>query len=131
MPWSPKLIHWWGSRLIEWWTIVGCGVDLLINIGLTLFGFIPGIIHAFYIISLHELETDVGEVYQVYKDLARIVRDGDEVIDSIEANIGQTALYVEQGQAYAQQALQYKTKSRRKKLAFILVVVVAISLLLP
>ncbi|KAI8050622.1 cation transport-related protein [Syncephalis plumigaleata] len=28
----------------------GCGVDLLINIGLTLLGFIPGIIHAFYII---------------------------------------------------------------------------------
>ncbi|ORX89822.1 cation transport-related protein [Basidiobolus meristosporus CBS 931.73] len=28
----------------------GCGVDLLINIGLTILGFIPGIIHAFYII---------------------------------------------------------------------------------
>ncbi|KAK9711716.1 plasma membrane proteolipid Pmp3 [Basidiobolus ranarum] len=28
----------------------GCGVDLLINIGLTLLGYIPGIIHAFYII---------------------------------------------------------------------------------
>jgi uncharacterized membrane protein YqaE (UPF0057 family) len=28
----------------------GCGVDLLINIGLTLLGFIPGIIHAVYII---------------------------------------------------------------------------------
>ncbi|RKP10116.1 cation transport-related protein [Thamnocephalis sphaerospora] len=28
----------------------GCGCDLLINIGLTLLGFIPGIIHAFYII---------------------------------------------------------------------------------
>ncbi|KAK9681149.1 plasma membrane proteolipid Pmp3 [Basidiobolus ranarum] len=28
----------------------GCGIDLLINIGLTLLGYIPGIIHAFYII---------------------------------------------------------------------------------
>lgn len=28
----------------------GCGVDLLINIALTLLGFIPGIIHALYII---------------------------------------------------------------------------------
>lgn len=28
----------------------GCGVDLLINIGLTLLGFIPGVIHALYII---------------------------------------------------------------------------------
>ncbi|KAI8361057.1 cation transport-related protein [Mortierella sp. GBAus27b] len=28
----------------------GCGCDLLINIGLTILGYIPGIIHAFYII---------------------------------------------------------------------------------
>ncbi|KAK3805066.1 MAG: UPF0057-domain-containing protein [Linnemannia elongata] len=28
----------------------GCGADLFINILLTLLGFIPGIIHAFYII---------------------------------------------------------------------------------
>ncbi|KAJ6440282.1 hypothetical protein O9K51_06072 [Purpureocillium lavendulum] len=29
---------------------VGCGADLLINIVLTIFGYIPGIIHAIYII---------------------------------------------------------------------------------
>jgi len=29
----------------------GCDVDLLINIGLTLLGFIPGVIHAIYIIG--------------------------------------------------------------------------------
>ncbi|KAI8075387.1 stress response RCI peptide [Gilbertella persicaria] len=28
----------------------GCGVDLLINVALTCLGFIPGIIHALYII---------------------------------------------------------------------------------
>jgi len=28
----------------------GCGVDLLINILLTILGWIPGVIHAFYII---------------------------------------------------------------------------------
>ncbi|KAI9249478.1 plasma membrane proteolipid 3 [Phascolomyces articulosus] len=28
----------------------GCTIDLLINVGLTLLGWIPGIIHAFYII---------------------------------------------------------------------------------
>jgi len=28
----------------------GCGADLLINIALTILGFIPGIIHAIYII---------------------------------------------------------------------------------
>ncbi|KAG2225895.1 hypothetical protein INT45_006591 [Circinella minor] len=28
----------------------GCTVDLLINVGLTILGWIPGVIHAFYII---------------------------------------------------------------------------------
>ncbi|ORY97613.1 putative stress response RCI peptide [Syncephalastrum racemosum] len=28
----------------------GCNTDLLINIGLTILGWIPGVIHAFYII---------------------------------------------------------------------------------
>ncbi|KJZ73172.1 Plasma membrane proteolipid 3 [Hirsutella minnesotensis 3608] len=28
----------------------GCGVDLLINVALTILGYIPGIIHAVYII---------------------------------------------------------------------------------
>ncbi|RIB24757.1 plasma membrane proteolipid Pmp3 [Gigaspora rosea] len=32
---------------------VGCTKDLLINILLTLLGYIPGIIHAFYIIIKH------------------------------------------------------------------------------
>jgi len=30
--------------------IRGCHMDLFINIGLTLLGYLPGIIHAFYII---------------------------------------------------------------------------------
>ncbi|KND86346.1 Plasma membrane proteolipid 3 [Tolypocladium ophioglossoides CBS 100239] len=29
---------------------VGCGIDLLINVGLTILGYIPGIAHALYII---------------------------------------------------------------------------------
>ncbi|KAF9937297.1 hypothetical protein BGZ67_001431 [Mortierella alpina] len=40
----------------------GCGTDLLINIVLTILGYIPGIIHAFYIIlnSLDMSEADVN-----------------------------------------------------------------------
>ncbi|KAK7727274.1 plasma membrane proteolipid Pmp3 [Diaporthe eres] len=32
----------------------GCGADLLINICLTILGWIPGLIHAWWIISKHE-----------------------------------------------------------------------------
>ncbi|KEY71579.1 hypothetical protein S7711_06039 [Stachybotrys chartarum IBT 7711] len=31
------------------WTVAGCGMDLFINICLTILGYIPGHIHAFYI----------------------------------------------------------------------------------
>ncbi|KAH6655241.1 hypothetical protein BKA67DRAFT_657190 [Truncatella angustata] len=31
------------------WAVAGCGADLFINICLTLLGYIPGHIHAFYI----------------------------------------------------------------------------------
>ncbi|KAI1630801.1 hypothetical protein F4809DRAFT_635273 [Biscogniauxia mediterranea] len=31
------------------WTVAGCGADLFINICLTILGYIPGHIHAFYI----------------------------------------------------------------------------------
>ncbi|CAD6449098.1 a6e8d19e-ff85-4f84-9a87-f73c55bd3d41 [Sclerotinia trifoliorum] len=33
---------------------VACGVDFLINICLTILGWIPGVIHAWYVISKHD-----------------------------------------------------------------------------
>lgn len=46
-----------GSRIADWFTVpplgvymvAGCGADLLINICLTLLGYIPGHLHAFYV----------------------------------------------------------------------------------
>jgi uncharacterized membrane protein YqaE (UPF0057 family) len=32
----------------------GCGVDLLINIALCILGWIPGILHAWWVVSKHE-----------------------------------------------------------------------------
>ncbi|KUI69994.1 Plasma membrane proteolipid 3 [Cytospora mali] len=32
----------------------GCGVDFLINIGLTILGWLPGLLHAWWIISKYE-----------------------------------------------------------------------------
>ncbi|KAH6611222.1 plasma membrane proteolipid 3 [Trichoderma cornu-damae] len=31
------------------WAVAGCGMDLLINVFLTILGYFPGIIHAFYL----------------------------------------------------------------------------------
>ncbi|KAK2070541.1 hypothetical protein P8C59_005026 [Phyllachora maydis] len=32
----------------------GCGADFLINLGLSMLGWIPGVIHAWWVISKHE-----------------------------------------------------------------------------
>lgn len=38
--------------------MAGCGVDVLINIGLTLLGYLPGHVHAFYIIYVYYSRQD-------------------------------------------------------------------------
>ncbi|EMD85292.1 hypothetical protein COCC4DRAFT_66410 [Bipolaris maydis ATCC 48331] len=38
----------------------GCSADLLINIALDILGWIPGVIHAWYIISQNEKQERVG-----------------------------------------------------------------------
>ncbi|KAF2220666.1 hypothetical protein BDZ85DRAFT_266946 [Elsinoe ampelina] len=41
--------------------VAGCGADLLINICLTLLGFLPGHIHAFYVEYIYYQRKDTGE----------------------------------------------------------------------
>lgn len=35
------------------YVVAGCGADLLINVALTILGFLPGHIHAFYVIYVY------------------------------------------------------------------------------
>ncbi|KAF3765056.1 hypothetical protein M406DRAFT_322859 [Cryphonectria parasitica EP155] len=43
--------------------VAGCGADVLINIGLTLLGYIPGHIHAFYIIYVYYSRQEAARAY--------------------------------------------------------------------
>lgn len=38
--------------------VAGCGPELVINIALTILGFLPGHIHAFYVIYVHYNKKD-------------------------------------------------------------------------
>lgn len=44
--------------------VAGCGADVLINIGLTLLGYIPGHIHAFYIIYVYYSRQEQARSYE-------------------------------------------------------------------
>ncbi|KAK9454659.1 hypothetical protein V1511DRAFT_500633 [Dipodascopsis uninucleata] len=53
--------------------ISGCSVDLLINIGLTALGYLPGHLHAFYLEYIYmerrDIDEPLGPAPGVYSDL--------------------------------------------------------------
>lgn len=78
--------------------------------------------------AVRQLESDILDVNTIFKDLATLVHDQGEVIDSIEANVESTQVRVQEGTEQLRQAETYKNKARKKKfiLAIILVIVLAI-----
>ena len=52
---------------------------------------------------------------QIFKELGALVHEQGEVIDSIEASVERTEVFVNQGSEQLRQASTYKTKIRRKK----------------
>lgn len=62
--------------------------------------------------AIRQLESDILDVNQIFKELATMVHEQGEVIDSIEANIEQAHIQVEEGVRQVSQAATYQvTKS--------------------
>merc|ERR1711970_16419 len=78
--------------------------------------------------SIAQLEADIGDVNQIFKDLAAMVHDQGEMVDSIEANVETASIRVNEGTDQLRQAERYQNKARRKKviLAIIGAIVLAI-----
>ncbi|KAF8365956.1 syx-7 [Pristionchus pacificus] len=66
--------------------------------------------------ALQELERDIADVQTIFTDLARIVHDQGEMVESIEENVDQAQIRVEQGATQLQQAVYYNNAARKKKL---------------
>ncbi|XP_074605327.1 syntaxin-7-like isoform X1 [Brevipalpus obovatus] len=78
--------------------------------------------------AIRKLENDIVGVNQIFKELATIVHQQGEVIDSIEANVESAHIHVEEGVQEITKAREYQTKARRKKflLLFLFVIVLAV-----
>ncbi|PSN57959.1 hypothetical protein C0J52_00203 [Blattella germanica] len=78
--------------------------------------------------AIRQLESDISDVNQIFKDLGAMVHDQGEVIDSIEASVEKTEVFVGEGTNQLRQASNYQTKLRKKKciLAVCLAVVLAV-----
>merc|ERR1711962_1049366 len=71
--------------------------------------------------SVAQLEADIGDVNQIFKDLAAMVHDQGEMVESIEANVESSAIRVNEGSEQLRQAERYQTKARRKKLCLAII----------
>ena len=58
--------------------------------------------------SIRKIETDIVEVNQIFKDLATMVHEQGEVIDSIEANVETASIQVTEGAQQISKARDYQ-----------------------
>merc|ERR1719449_65952 len=65
--------------------------------------------------SIRQLESDIVDVNTIFKDLATMVHEQGETIDSIEGNVEQASITVHDGTEQLRQAEIYKNKARKKK----------------
>ncbi|XP_061192591.1 syntaxin-7-like isoform X1 [Saccostrea echinata] len=79
--------------------------------------------------AIKQLESDITDVNQIFKDLGMLVHEQGEMLDSIEANVETTATHVEEGRKQLSQAQNYQSKARRKKCICVVILVVVLAVI--
>lgn len=80
--------------------------------------------------SYFSLQSDINNVNQIFKELGAIVHEQGEVIDSIEASVERTEVFVNEGSIQLKQASSYKNKLRKKKFILALIAGIILSFLI-
>ncbi|CAL1686278.1 unnamed protein product [Lasius platythorax] len=80
--------------------------------------------------SIRQLESNISDINQIFKDLGALVYDQGEVIDSIEASVERTEVSVSEGASQVRQASSYQTKLRKKKCILVLIAAVVLAILI-
>ncbi|KAL0605015.1 Syntaxin-12 [Plecturocebus cupreus] len=79
--------------------------------------------------AIRQLEADILDVNQIFKDLAMMIHDQGDLIDSIEANVESSEVHVERATEQLQRAAYYQKKSRKKMCILVLVLSVIVVIL--
>uniref|UniRef100_A0A182PP46 Queuine tRNA-ribosyltransferase accessory subunit 2 n=1 Tax=Anopheles epiroticus TaxID=199890 RepID=A0A182PP46_9DIPT len=66
--------------------------------------------------TIRELEENIVSVNEIYKKLGALVYEQSHQVDSIEASVEQTSVFVSEGVQQLKQASHYQNKARKKKL---------------
>lgn len=79
--------------------------------------------------AIKKLESDIMDVNTIFKDLGMLVHEQGEVLDSIEANIDNAQMSVQEGTHQLSKARDYQSKARRKKCCLLIVVLVILAII--
>ncbi|XP_012279547.1 syntaxin-12 [Orussus abietinus] len=80
--------------------------------------------------NIRQLESDINDVNQIFKDLGAMVHEQGEIIDSIEASVERTEVFVNEGAQELRQASTYQSKLRKKKCILLIIGVVVLTILI-
>ncbi|XP_069091269.1 syntaxin-7 [Pleurodeles waltl] len=75
--------------------------------------------------SIRQLEADILNINEIFKDLGAMIHEQGDMIDSIEANVESADVHVQQANQQLARASEYQSKSRKKICILIVVLVVA------
>lgn len=80
--------------------------------------------------SMRQLESDIVDVNTIFKDLATMVHEQGDIVDSIENNIETTTVQVTTGAEQLRQAADYQSKARKKKIILAVLGLVILAILI-
>lgn len=79
--------------------------------------------------SVRKLESDIVDVNHIFKDLATMVHEQGEIIDSIEANVESATSHVSDGVQQLAKARSHQTAARKKMCIIIVVLLVVLTVI--
>ncbi|KAM4679991.1 syntaxin-7 [Amazona ochrocephala] len=79
--------------------------------------------------SIRQLEADIMDINEIFKDLGMMIHEQGDVIDSIEANVENADVHVQQANQQLSRAADYQQRSRKKMCILIAVLAVGVFLL--
>lgn len=80
--------------------------------------------------AVRKLEADIVDVNQIFKDLAALVHDQGDIIDSIEVSVENATEQVSAGTKQLAQAREHQSKARRKKCCLVVFGVIVLAILI-
>lgn len=79
--------------------------------------------------AIKQLESDIVDVNMIFKDLAQMVHEQGELVDSIEANVETAETDVVQGNTQLRQARDHQASARKKKMMCFVLLIVLIAVI--